>query len=207
VTGYWFPEEEPGWTPQPALEQFLSAGGPPLYIGFGSMGINLDSEMLRVVEAALELSGLRAVVSSGGHSLLPGGTRHMIFGEEVPHAWLFPRVRAVMHHGGAGTTAEGLRAGVPALIYPGASDQYFWAERIARLGAGLHPVARGDLTPAGLAKLFIRAATDRKLRERARLVGERIRAENGVARAVDALLPLLGGSELCAPLPLSSSRK
>jgi UDP:flavonoid glycosyltransferase YjiC (YdhE family) len=97
-----------------------------------------------------------------------------------------------MHHGGAGTTAEGLRAGVPSIIFPGAADQYFWGKRIARLGAGPRPVSRSDLTPGALAKLFIRAATDRGMRERARLIGEKIRAENGVARAVEALLQLLG---------------
>ncbi len=195
VTGYWFLEEEPDGTARPALERFLSADSPPLYIGFGSMGTNHGRRVLRVVEAALALSGLRAVVSSGGNSrgLLPDHSPRMFFEEEVPHAWLFPRVRAVMHHGGAGTTAEGLRAGVPSLIYPGAADQYFWAERIARLGAGPRPVARGDLTPAGLAKLFTSAAADRGMRERARHIGERIRAENGVARAVEELLPLIGG--------------
>lgn len=196
VTGYWFLEEEAGWTPRPALERFLSADGPPLFIGFGSMSMNHGRRVLRAVEAALELSGLRAVVSTGGHyrGLLTRGSRRMLIEENVPHARLFPRVSAVMHHGGAGTTAEGLRAGVPSLIYPGAADQYFWAERIARLGAGPHPVARGDLTPAGLAKLFLRAATDREMRKRARRIGERIRSENGVVRAVEELLPLIGGT-------------
>src|SRR5208337_4833016 len=81
VTGYWFLEEEPGWTPRPALEEFLSAGSPPLYIGFGSMGMSRGKKVLGVVEAALELSGLRAVVSSGSGSPLPlpAGSRRMIF--------------------------------------------------------------------------------------------------------------------------------
>ena len=195
VTGYWFLEEEPGWTPRPALEQFLSAGGPPLYIGFGSMGMSHGRRMLRVVEAALELSGLRAVVSAAGHSAgpLPAGPRRMIFENEIPHRWLFSRVAAVMHHGGAGTTAEGLRAGIPSLIFPGAADQYFWADRIARLGAGPAPVARRDLTPARLARLFIRATKDQEMGEQARRIGEKIRAENGVARAVEELLPLIHG--------------
>jgi len=152
--------------------------------------------VLQVVEAALELSGLRAVVSSDSHSPgpLPGGSRRVFFEKEIPHRWLFPRVAAVMHHGGAGTTAEALRAGIPSLVFPGAADQYFWAERIARLGAGPPPVARRDLTPAGLARLFTRAATDREMRERARRIGEKIQAENGVARAVEELRPLIGGS-------------
>ena len=197
VTGYWFLEGKPGWTPRPGLENFLSSGDPPLYIGFGSMGMNHGSGALRVIDRALELSGLRAVVSPGGRNrgrLPPEGSRRTYVGEDVPHSWLFPRVTAVVHHGGAGTTAEGLRAGVPSIIFPVAADQYFWGERIARLGAGLCPLSRGALTPGAVANLFIRAAVDRGMRERAQRIGERIRAENGVARAVDALMPLLGSS-------------
>ena len=196
MTGDWFLEEEPGWTPPPALEQFLSAGSPPLFIGFGSMGMGRGGRLLRVVDAALELSGLRAVVSPGDHTPGPlhAGSSRMIFENEIPHRWLFSRVAAVMHHGGAGTTAEGLRAGVPSLIFPAAADQYFWAERVARLGAGPAPVSRRDLTPARLAELFLRAAADRKMREQARCIGERIRAENGVDRAIEELLPLIDGS-------------
>jgi UDP:flavonoid glycosyltransferase YjiC (YdhE family) len=162
---------------------------------------------MHVIERALELSGMRAVISTGGAVatgalVSPGGAAgrpphaesspRTFFEEDVPHSWLFPRVTAVMHHGGAGTTAEGLRAGVPSIIVPGAADQYFWAERIARLGAGPLPVASRDLTPGSLARLFVRVATDVRMRERARLIGARIRNENGVARAVEALLPLLG---------------
>lgn len=195
VTGYWFLEETPGWTPRPDLEHFLSAGSPPLFIGFGSMETGHGRRALRAAEAALQLSGLRAVVASGSHGPgpRPRGSRRMLFENEVPHRWLFSRVAAVMHHGGAGTTAEGLRAGVPSLIFPAGADQYFWAERIARLGAGPAPVARRDLTPARLARLFTRAVTDREMREKARRIGEKIRAENGVARAVEELLPLIDG--------------
>jgi UDP:flavonoid glycosyltransferase YjiC (YdhE family) len=192
VTGYWFLEETTGWAPRPDLVRFLSSADPPLYIGFGSMGTGFSRGTFRVLDRALELSGLRAVVSTGGELLPPKAAPRMFFVEDAPHAWLFPRVTAVMHHGGAGTTAEGLRAGVPSLIFPVAADQYLWAERIARLGAGPRPVGRGDLNPGALARLFRRAATDQGMRGRARLIGERIRAENGVARAVEALLPLIG---------------
>ena len=193
VTGYWFLEEEPGWTPEPALEQFVSTGSPPLYIGFGSMGMHQAPGMLQVVGDALELSGQRAVIPSGSQprGLPPDRLPRMFFVDQVSHAWLFPRMAAVMHHGGAGTTAEALRAGVPSLVFPGAADQFFWAERIALLGAGPAPIARRDLSPAGLAKLFTRAVTDREMRERARRIGEKIRAEDGVARAVEELTPMI----------------
>jgi len=112
--------------------------------------------------------------------------------EDAPHAWLFPRVTAVMHHGGAGTTAEGVRAGVPSIIFPQAVDQHFWAQRVARLGTGPRPLGRRDFTPGALARIFRRTAVDQGMHERARLLGERVRAENGVARAVELLLPILG---------------
>jgi len=193
VTGYWFLDESRGWTPPPALERFLSSADPPLYIGFGSMGFGRNT--FEVVDRALELSGLRAVISAGGGAgpLLPArASGRMFLLEDAFHAWLFPRVTAVMHHGGAGTTAEGLRAGVPSIIFPQAVDQYFWAERIARLGAGPRPVGRRDFNPAALARLFHFVSTDMRMREHARHIGECIRAENGVARAVEVLLPILG---------------
>jgi sterol 3beta-glucosyltransferase len=194
VTGYWFLDDGPGEEPSPGLERFLSSGPQPLYIGFGSMGMHGGAEALAVIERALESSGLRAVVSPGGITLPPGAHRRIFVAADVPHMWLFPRTAAVMHHGGAGTTAMGLRAGVPSIISPTAADQHFWAERVARIGAGPRPLAPRDLTADTLAKVFSRTVSDEAMRERARLLGERIRAENGVARAVEALLPLLGGT-------------
>jgi sterol 3beta-glucosyltransferase len=201
ATGYWFLDEKPGWAPRPALERFVASGNPPLYVGFGSMGAGPGGSIFRALEPALEMSGLRAVVSA--RSLLGVGSRlprwppstasasRIFLADDAPHSWLFPRVTAVMHHGGAGTTAEGLRAGVPSIILPVAADQYFWAERLARLGVGLRAVGRRGVNPGSLARLFLRAATDRAMRERARRMGERIRAEDGVARAVEALVRIL----------------
>jgi sterol 3beta-glucosyltransferase len=196
VTGYWFLDPDESWAPLPGLEEFLSAGGPgdrPLYIGFGSMGMNPDS--LAVINEALESAGSRAVVSMGG--LQPGrsaraDTSRLFFVEDIPHGWLFPRVSAVVHHGGAGTTAEGLRAGVPSIIIPRASDQYFWAEQVARVGAGPRPLTRGRLEVGALAAAFRRAREDGRLREGARRIGGLIRSEDGVARTVSVLLPTIG---------------
>jgi UDP:flavonoid glycosyltransferase YjiC (YdhE family) len=146
------------------------------------------------IEGALQLCRLRAVIASGGRTpgcLLVDGARRTAVAGEVPHTWLFPRTTAVVHHGGAGTTAEGVRAGVPFIIFPVAADQYFWGERIARLGAGPRPLSRGSLTPRAVAGLFVQAAKDPRMRERARNLGTRVRAERGVATAVDALLPLI----------------
>jgi sterol 3beta-glucosyltransferase len=195
VTGYWFLDPEEGWAPNPELERFLSptgSGERPLYIGFGSMG--MEAADLNLIHEALRAADARAIVSAGGQlqGKLPStdSTRLLVVGD-VPHGWLFPRVSAVVHHGGAGTTAEGLRAGAPTLVIPGASDQYFWGECVARNGAGPRPLTRRRLTAGALAAAIRQLLRDGRLRDGARRIGERIRAEDGVATAVSALLQLL----------------
>ena len=107
--------------------------------------------------------------------------------DDVHHAWLFPRVSAVVHHGGSGTTGAGLRAGAPSVLVPHLGDQPFWARRVAELGVGPQPVARRQLTAQRLAEAITRAVTDTGIQERARSFGERIRAEDGIGQAVEIL--------------------
>jgi len=104
--------------------------------------------------------------------------------ESVPHAWLFPRVSAVVHHGGSGTTGSGLRAGVPSVLVPHMSDQPFWAERVQELGVGPRPIPRRQLTAVRLAAAITSAVTDTDMGARAAALGERIRAEDGIGQAV-----------------------
>jgi len=197
VTGYWFLEHGGFRAPRP-LERFLASGPPPIFVGFGSMGTSGGSRLERAAQAALAMTGVRAVVSGGGSTAgapdpsftLVDGSRRTVVRADIPHAWLFPRVSAVVHHGGAGTTAEGVRAGVPSVIFPVAADQYFWAERISALGVGPRaaPASRG---PRQMADLIALASTDEGMRRRARALGAKVRAEKGVARAVERLLPIL----------------
>lgn len=104
--------------------------------------------------------------------------------DSIPHAWLFPRVAAVVHHGGAGTTAAGLRAGVPSIVIPFFGDQPFWGQRLAELGVGLAPIPRKQLTAERLADAIDRAVTDQSMRQRAADLGTKIRGEDGIAHAV-----------------------
>ena len=104
--------------------------------------------------------------------------------DSAPFSWLFPRVAAVVHHGGAGTTSSGLRAGVPSVIVPFFGDQPFWGQRVAELGVGPAPVPRKRLTAERLAQAIDEAVTDEAMRERAARLGAQIRAEDGVAQAV-----------------------
>lgn len=188
VTGYWFLDEEEGWTPGAELRAFLAAGPAPVYLGFGSMSNREPEKTLDLILEAVRRSGLRAVVASGwsggsGASLGP----ELCVVKSVPHHWLFPRVSAVAHHGGAGTTASGLRAGKPALVVPHMSDQPYWGRRVHELGVGVKPVPRHRLTVESLTSSLAQLTTDRKISDTAAELGERIRAEHGVEAAVVAV--------------------
>lgn len=117
---------------------------------------------------------------------LPTST-NVFYADDVPHSWLFPRMAAIVHHGGAGTTAAGLRAGVPSIITPFLLDQHAWAERVAKLGVGIRLADHRRLTAKKLAQAIHTAVTDSALRARAAAFGERVRAENGIARAVEII--------------------
>lgn len=188
VTGYWFLEAPNDWTPPSDLVDFLEAGPPPVYIGFGSMGSRNPEEATALALKALSLSGQRGVLASGWGGLsqadLPE-TVHMI--SSIAHTWLFPRMAAVVHHGGAGTTAAGLRAGVPSIIVPFFGDQPFWGQRIAQLGVGPTAMRRQRLTAEQLAQAITQSVSDQGMRQRAADLGDKIRAENGVAQAVSLI--------------------
>jgi UDP:flavonoid glycosyltransferase YjiC (YdhE family) len=188
VTGYWFLDESDDWAPPSALTNFIESGSPPVYIGFGSMSNRKPEEMADLVVRALTQIDQRAVLLSGWGGLSKTDLPDSIFMlDSIPHAWLFPRVAAVVHHGGAGTTAAGLRAGVPSVIVPFFGDQPFWGRRVADLGIGPEPISRQRLTAGRLATAIHQAVTDQEMRQRAAELGEKIRGENGIARAVEII--------------------
>lgn len=188
LTGYWFLEALPDWQPPADLVAFLESGPPPIYIGFGSLNMSDGAAQTERVLRALELSGQRGLLLTGWGGLeRRTAPPNIHFIENVPHAWLFPRVGAVMHHGGAGSTGAGLRAGVPSLITPFAGDQILWAERVVKLGVGPRAPNHRQLTAEKLAEAIQAAVHDSALRERAAALGEKIRAEDGIARAVEII--------------------
>jgi sterol 3beta-glucosyltransferase len=164
---------------------FLAAGEPPVCVSFGSM-VRRDGERIgRAVLEALARTGQRGVVLMGWGSWRPERESDFIcYLHEVPHDWLFPRCSLVVHHGGAGTTAAGLRSGKPNVVVPFAADQPFWARRVKALGAGPEPIPVRKLTVDSLAAALTRALTDESIRRRAEVVGEKIRAEDGTGEAV-----------------------
>jgi sterol 3beta-glucosyltransferase len=185
VTGYWFLDHAGDWQPPAGLVGFLESGPPPIYAGFGSLVSGGGEEASRVVLDALRQSEQRGVVATGWGGLSPSDLPDEVFAlESVPHDWLFPRTAAVVHHGGAGTTGAGLRAGVPSIIIPFSKDQPFWARQVEALGAGPAPIPRKRLTADSLAHAIRVAVTDESMRGRAAALGEIIRGEDGVGNAV-----------------------
>lgn len=194
VTGYWH-QSGSAWTPPAELEEFLDTEDPIVYIGFGSMGFGKHAvERGRLIAEAVERAGIRAVVATGWGGLsLPEASPRILTVDEAPHDHLFPRVTAVVHHGGAGTTAAGLRAGRPTLVCPVLGDQTFWGQRVASLGAGPDPVPLRKLTVEVLADCLRQLVADPQFSRQAAAVGERLRQEDGTGDAVKVLEDISAG--------------
>lgn len=196
VTGYWFLDhsDDRDWDPPEQLLDFLAAGEPPVYVGFGSMGFGKGANERRdAVLAALRVHGLRGIVATGWGGIAPGetGTDDVLVLEGAPHEWLFPRVKAVVHHGGAGSTAAGMRAGRPTLVVPFLGDQPFWGARVHALGVGPVPLPPRHLGTGLAGRLGDLVHTD-SYASRAGKVGAAIGAENGLAAGVHVLEQITG---------------
>lgn len=183
TTGYWFSAPDIEGSPDPGLQQFLKSGPPPIYFGFGSMAGKDPGRSAREAIAALTAVGQRGILASGWGGLEVADTPDHVYATgEAPHSWLFPRCAAVVHHGGAGTTHEGLRWGRPTLIRPVFGDQAFWGRRVAAVGAGPDPLPEkkfgGDLLIEAL-----RALSRERHRRAAAEVAERMKDEPGAEGA------------------------
>lgn len=188
VTGYWFLPASADWRPPEGLESFLARPGPVVSVGFGSMtGGDASALSVLAVDAARAV-GARVILLSGWGGVdaahAPAHNDDVFGIDAVPHDWLFPRVSAIVHHGGAGTTGAGLRSGTPSIVVPFTMDQPFWGGRVAALGVGPAPIARKRLTSERLASALSAALGDSAMRERAASLGTAIRAEDGVGAAV-----------------------
>jgi sterol 3beta-glucosyltransferase len=191
ITGYWFVDEADDWQPSSALLDFLQSSSPPVYIGFGSMSSRNPERTADLIIHALTRVKQRAVLLSGWGGLQKANIPDSIFMvDSVPHSWLFPRVAAVVHHGGASTTAAGLRAGVPSIIIPFFGDQPFWGQRIADLGVGSKPIPRKKLTVERLANAIQDVVTNEGMRQRAANLGKQIQTEDGIASSVEIIAKL-----------------
>lgn len=195
ITGYWFldPPVSAGHAStahfSPELQQFLKAGPPPIYIGFGSATDRNAKATTQLIMRAIQISGQRAVVAHGWAGLTANELSALPKAQvctigNVSHAQLFPLMAGVVHHGGAGTTGTAFAAGVPQFVIPHFAEQPYWGRRTYELGVGVKPVPKQRLSDADLAKGMTQMATDQQLKDKAAQLGELIRAEDGINRAV-----------------------
>ncbi|MBI4784076.1 MAG: glycosyltransferase family 1 protein [Oscillatoriophycideae cyanobacterium NC_groundwater_1537_Pr4_S-0.65um_50_18] len=188
ATGYWFLDSAADWQPPADLVAFLANGSPPIYVGFGSMASEDAAKTTRLVIDAVRQSGQRAVLATGWGGLSTSevpDTIHVL--QSAPHDWLFPQCLAVVHHGGAGTTGAGLRAGKPTIICPFFGDQPFWGKQVFKLGVGPRPISQKQLTAENLSQMIQAVSLDTAMQQRASALGENIRAEDGVIQAVEVI--------------------
>lgn len=199
ISGFYFLDLATSFTPEPDLAEFLESGPPPVYIGFGSIVVDDPNKMTQMIFDAVRSSGVRALVSKGWGGLgadelgIPDGV--FMLGN-VPHDWLFERVSCVVHHGGAGTTAAGIKAGKPTLVVPFFGDQPFWGAMIARAKAGPDPIPYKDLTAEKLSEA-IKFCLKPETIEEAKSYGEKIREEKGTD---------MGGQSFHSHLDIDSMR-
>jgi len=181
IAGFFFLNLASSYTPEPDLAAFLADGPPPVYIGFGSIVVENPNQLTRTIFDAVSVAGVRALVSKGWGGLgadsvgIPEGV--FMLGN-CPHDWLFKHVSAVVHHGGAGTSAAGINAGKPTVVVPFFGDQPFWGAMIARAGAGPEPIPYKKLTAENLAEA-IQEAVKPETQARAEELGAKIREEKG----------------------------
>lgn len=184
ITGYWFPEET-HWQPPADLSAFIEAGSPPVFIGFGSMPIKDPQKTTQIILETLKHTGQRGIIHMGwgglGNQSLP---EHVFKIDYAPYDWLFPRMAMVIHHGGSGTTAFGLRSGIPSCVVSFVFDQHYWGERIAALGAGPKPVRYKKLTAERLQEVIRIGTGNPQIQQKAAELGHKIRTENGIKNAL-----------------------
>lgn len=188
VCGFAFLSSGADYKPPDNLVAFLKEGPPPIYVGFGSIVVDSPRKLTEIVFRVIQKTGQRAIVSKGWGGL--GGDGHDIpenifLVGSCPHDWLFQYVSCVVHHGGAGTTAMGLKLGRPTVIVPFFGDQPFWGSIVAREGVGPAPIPYKELTADKLADA-IREALKPSTKQKAREVSEKMGLELGLENAVSS---------------------
>jgi sterol 3beta-glucosyltransferase len=193
TTGSWIIETEPNFLPPTELDNFINNGEKPIYIGFGSMkDVDSFNKTLAIIIEAMEITKQRAVVGLGWSKnnykeQLP---ENIFLIENVPHTWLFPKMKMVIHHGGAGTTATGLRAGKPTIIIPHNADQPAWGQRVFELGVGPKPIKKSKLNVEKLTAAIIFSLKPNIIAKTEQL-GQQLKKENGVQKAVEIIDSLM----------------
>ncbi|MEA3440698.1 MAG: glycosyltransferase [Chloroflexota bacterium] len=187
IVGYWFAEAPDEWKPPADLLSFLESGDPPVLISLGAMSLG-DGDALESANLfvdAIQQADVRAIIQGWEAGIKQLTLSPNIYATgSLPHSWLLPRCAGVVHHGGFGTTAAGLRAGKPALVIPHIVDQFYWGQQVHDMGAGPQPIRRAKLDTNELVASLDDLVRNEKLHATASILGEKIRSENGIENAV-----------------------
>ncbi|RSM70846.1 glycosyltransferase [Actinoplanes sp. ATCC 53533] len=196
VTGYWFADSPPATVSVvPGLDALAPAGDdePLVFVGFGSMTGPDPIATTQLVVQALRMAGVRGVIAGGWGGLQEVAAPEVFLAGEVPHEVVFPQVAVIVQHGGAGTTAAAVRAGRPQVVCPFVGDQPFWGRRLQQLGVAPEPIDQRRLSAPRLAAAIREAIDEPAMIGAARRLADQVRAENGVATAVDVLEQVAAG--------------
>jgi sterol 3beta-glucosyltransferase len=189
IIGYWTLQATDNWQPSDTLSDFLAAGDPPIYIGFGSMVSQHIEALMTMSIGALKKINQRGILGTGWAGITNDDLPDTILKvESVPHSWLFPQMAAIVHHGGAGTTGAALRSGAPSLVVPFFGDQFMWGKRTAQLGVGPSPLPLKHFTPDNIALALHTMATYAPMRQRAAALGAHLQAEDGAQAAAQRIV-------------------
>ncbi len=185
-TGYMHLDQP--WKELPELDAFLEAGPPPVYAGFGSMPKMDQARNVSLIVEAARSAGQRAIIAKFWDG--PSGfsrAHDVFFIKKFPHLRLFPKMAAVVHHGGAGTTASGALSGVPQIIVPHILDQYYWGRKVHESGLGPKPIPRSGLTAKRLAAAIRECLSDKQMIDTAKTAAEMIRGRDSIGMTVSAI--------------------
>lgn len=183
VTGYYFFPIDDSYTPPNELKEFLELGNPPICVSFGSM-VNKNAEKIdEIIREALKRTNNRGVILSGWRSAKHKSTNELLYLESAPHDWLLPKCKILIHHGGAGTTSAGLRAGIPQVVVPFTADQPFWGSRVHAIGVAPKPIRVNQFSVEKMVSALAESES-KLLLERAQFTGQEVRGEAGVMSAI-----------------------
>ncbi|MBI2331317.1 MAG: glycosyltransferase family 1 protein [Chloroflexi bacterium] len=186
VTGYYFFSQNKSFSPSHELSEFLKSGEAPICISFGNMVNNGAERNDEIIREALKQTGNRGIILSGWGNVKRESTSDLLYLESVPHDWLLPKCKMIVHHGGAGTTSAGLCTGIPQVVVPFMADQPFWGSRVHAIGAAPKPIRVNQLSVEKMVSAIVEAES-KVILERAQVTGQVIRGEEGVMNAVQLI--------------------
>jgi sterol 3beta-glucosyltransferase len=193
-TGYWFARPQKDWAPPRDLLNFLEGGEKPLAVSLGVMSLSgkRAREGAQIILRALERSNERAIIQGWDEALKGLAIPKTVFhAGAMPHSWLFDQVSMVIHHGGFGTTAATLRAGVPGIVVPHVIDQFYWGQRVNELGVSPKFISRGKLNVENLSEAILRVRNDRRMLEKANELGHKIKIEADSVTAAVRIIEMI----------------